>query len=103
VWLAGGVDQHNAPGFGLGTEEVKRRQILLKALLVGLTAGFLAALFRRGLTYAEAGREYMVRHLPGMGGLAVAAAIGMAGGAVSLWLVRRLAQETAGSGIPQVK
>jgi chloride channel protein, CIC family len=92
-----------ASGFGLGTDEVKRRHILPKALVVGLVAGLLASAFRVLLQRSEVARIAWLEKLPGWEGLAVALALGSLGGGVGVWLVRRLAPETAGSGIPHLK
>ena len=90
-------------GFGLGTEEVKRRHILPKALIVGLVAGLIASAFRVALQTVEQGRITWLTGLPWAGRLVVAVGVGAAGGALGLWLVRRFAPETAGSGIPHLK
>jgi CIC family chloride channel protein len=91
------------PGFGLGTEEVKRRHILLKALLVGLSTGLIASAFRILLQWSEVHRIALLEKLSPWSGLAVALGLGAAGGGVGLWLVRRFAPEVAGSGIPHLK
>jgi CIC family chloride channel protein len=91
------------PGFGLGTEEVKRRHILPKALLVGLVAGLLASAFRELLQWTELHRIAWLEKLPPWSGLALALGLGAIGGGIGLWLVRRFAPETAGSGIPHLK
>jgi len=97
------MDTDHHPGFGLGTSEVKRRHILPKALLVGLVAGLFASAFRLAIGYAEAGRMAAIARLPWWGGLLLALGLGTAGGGLGLWLVRRFAPETAGSGIPHIK
>ncbi len=94
--------QHD-PGFGLGTNEVKRRHILPKALVVGVVAGLLASAFRVALQAAERGRLALLNNLPVGERLAVAIAFGMVGGALGVWLVRRFAPDASGSGIPQLK
>jgi CIC family chloride channel protein len=90
-------------GFGLGTNEVKRRHILPKALLVGLVAGLVASVFRLSLGFAEAHRMMWVARLGPWGGAALALGLGAGGGALSLWLVRRFSPESSGSGIPHLK
>ena len=45
----------------------------------------------------------MAGGLPWLEGLAVALGLGALGGGLGLWLVRRFAPETAGSGIPHLK
>jgi len=94
---------HPNTGFGLGTEEVKRRHILPKALIVGLVAGLLASAFRVALQTAEQGRITLLTGLPWAVRLSVAVGVGAAGGALGLWLVRRFSPESAGSGIPHLK
>lgn len=91
------------PGAGLGTEEVKRRHILFKALLIGLVAGLLASAFRELLQWAELSRIAQLQKLSPMAGLALAMGLGALGGGLALWLVKRFAPETAGSGIPHLK
>src|SRR5580704_271843 len=91
------------PGFGLATEEVKRRHILPKALLVGLVAGLLASAFRELLQWSEIHRIACLQRLSPLGGLAFALGLGAIGGGIGLWLVRRFAPEAAGSGIPHLK
>ena len=71
--------QHDT-GFGLGTNEVKRRHILPKALLVGLVAGLLASGFRVALLTAERARIALLADLPAIQRLPLALAIGMVGG-----------------------
>jgi CIC family chloride channel protein len=88
---------------GLKSLEVKRRHILPKALVVGVVAGLLASVFRMALQYCEVRRIAWIEHLPLAWGLVAALLIGGLGGAVGLWLVRRFAPETAGSGIPDLK
>jgi len=96
-------------GGGVGAEQVRRRHIVMKALVIGLVAGGLGSAFRWTLTQAESGRNGLLARLhenTGVGwpaGLLVAVAIGAAGAAVGLWLVRRFAPETSGSGIPHIK
>ena len=94
--------QHNT-GFGLGTGEVKRRHILPKALVVGLVAGLLASAFRIALARAEAGRVAFLSQYPPELRIPLAIGVGILGGAVGVWLVRRFAPDAGGSGIPQLK
>src|SRR5580658_3580248 len=88
---------------GLKSEEVKRRHILPKALVVGLVAGLIASFFRIALQNCEVSRIEWIQRLPGWEGLLVALALVAAGSGLGLWLVRRFAPETAGSGIPELK
>lgn len=95
-------DTHGT-GFGLSTSEVKRRHILPKALLVGVVAGLLATAFRLALSFAEGRRFSFLRTLPTFERIPMAIALGAAGGALGVWLVRRFAPDAGGSGIPQLK
>src|SRR3954464_15659851 len=90
-------------GFGLGTQEVKRRHILPKALLVGIVAGLLGSGFRATLQFLEHRRIAWQLHLSSWPAFAVAVGLGILGGGLSVWLVRRFAPEAAGSGIPHLK
>ena len=90
-------------GSGLRTAEIKRRHILLKALLVGVVAGTVAAGFRISLTHAESFRVEWLAGLTLPWRIAGGVAIGALGSGLGLWLVRRFAPETAGSGIPHLK
>jgi chloride channel protein, CIC family len=92
-----------APTSGLQSVEVKRRHILPKALVVGLVAGLIASVFRMALQYFELGRIAWIQRLPLAEGLVVALGLGALGSGFGLWLVRRFAPETAGSGIPDLK
>jgi len=88
---------------GLQSVEVKRRHILPKALVVGLVAGLIASVFRMSLQYCELGRIGWIQRLPRWESLVVAVGLGALGSGFGLWLVRRFAPETAGSGIPDLK
>jgi CIC family chloride channel protein len=88
---------------GLKSEEVKRRHILPKALVVGLVAGIIASAFRIALQDCEVSRIDWIQRLPKWEGLAAAVGIAAIGSGIALWLVRRFAPETAGSGIPDLK
>jgi chloride channel protein, CIC family len=92
-----------APTSGLQSLEVKRRHILPKALVVGLVAGLIASGFRMALQYCELRRIAWIQRLPPAQGLAAALGVGALGSGLGLWLVRRFAPETAGSGIPDLK
>jgi CIC family chloride channel protein len=95
--------RESASQFGLGTQEVKRRHILPKALLVGITAGLLAAAFRVALRFVEAERIALQASLSRPVAFVVSLALGIVGAGVAVWLVRRFAPEAAGSGIPHLK
>jgi CIC family chloride channel protein len=89
--------------FGLGTEEVRRRHVLPKALLVGLVAGVVASVFRIALQWIERGHLNLIAHFHGVTGLLVSVFVGAAGGGLALWLVLRYSPDSAGSGIPHLK
>ena len=91
------------PGSGLKTEEVKRRHILPKALVIGLVAGLIASAFREALQWSEVHRIALLHQFSPIAALAVSLSIGIVGGGFGLWLVRRLAPEASGSGIPHIK
>lgn len=93
----------NVTGFGLGGEEVRRRHILPKALVVGLVAGLIASAFRLALQRAETWRFGFLGQWTVGPRIAVAVGLGAATGALALWLVRRFSPEAAGSGIPHLK
>jgi len=90
-------------GFGLATDDVRRRHILPKALVVGLVAGAIGAAFRVALQWIEAHRIGWQHAHAGWSGLAVALTAGITGGGLCVWLVKRFAPEAAGSGIPHLK
>lgn len=88
---------------GLGTVEVKRRHIVLKAVVVGVVAGVLASGFRWALETTEHLRAHWVAGISGWLGLPLALALGALGGGLGVWLVRRFAPHASGSGIPHLK
>ena len=90
-------------GFGLGTQEIKRRHILPKALVVGVVAGLMAAGFRAALHFVEQQRAAWQAHLTGVTGFLLIVGVGVVGGGMSVWLVRRYYPAAAGSGIPHTK
>lgn len=90
-------------GFGLGTHDIKRRHLLWKALLVGLAAGVLGSAFRLSLTYAEHWRLSQLGHVPTFRAAALSIGLAVLGGGLGVWLVRRFAPESGGSGIPHLK
>jgi len=87
----------------LKTDEIKRRRILPKALIIGLVAGLIASGFRSVLQWFELTRIGWMQHLPWEQALPLALGLGGLGSGFGLWLVRRFAPETAGSGIPHLK
>ncbi len=70
---------------------------------MGVVAGLLASAFRIVLIMAERGRIGLLAGLPFAERVPVAVAIGVAGGALGVWAVRRFAPDAGGSGIPQIK
>src|SRR5436305_4166703 len=84
----------------------RRRRVVPRAALVGLLAGLVASAFRLTLEWLDRARDSLFRAAHGMprpwGLLLVLAVCGAAAGA-ALWLVRRFAPETSGSGIPHLK
>lgn len=88
---------------GINEAEVKPRHILPKAVAVGIVAGLIASVFRLSLDRAEAAREMLLTHFDQWTALGVAVSLGALTGTAGLWLVRTLAPEAAGSGIPHLK
>jgi len=97
------MSHHPEVQSGLKEPEVKRRHILPKALVVGIVSGLIASAFRVALHFLETNRIAWIERVPPAEGLLVALVLGAAGSALGLWLVRRFAPETAGSGIPDLK
>lgn len=106
---AGGTAQSPVPqgetahGYGLAGGEVKRRHIVLKAILVGVLAGALASVFRFALESGEGFRTWLTEYFTGAWGLLAAVTFGGVGGGLAVWLVRRFAPHASGSGIPRLK
>ncbi|MEO8277160.1 MAG: H(+)/Cl(-) exchange transporter ClcA [Thermoanaerobaculia bacterium] len=90
---------------GLRRRHERRRRLFPRALLVGIVAGLIAALFRAALEAAEMGRSLVLYRLHPMGfpGLLLFAAICGTGVGLSVWLVQRFEPSASGSGIPQLK
>lgn len=83
----------------------QRRHLFPRSALVGLCAGLVAVLFRLLLTWADLARNTLLtwaHQSPGWGWL-VPLCFGATGAALSVFLVRRYAPETSGSGIPHLK
>lgn len=87
---------------GLHAEEVRRRHIVPKALVVGILAGVLASAFRVALEHAESARRAFSTAFPGVLGSIALVVFGATGAALAAWLVVRFAPHAAGSGIPHV-
>jgi CIC family chloride channel protein len=84
----------------------RRRRVVPRAGLVGILAGLTAAAFRATLDAADGLRNALfgfAHRLPAPWGFLLAIAACGAGAGAALWLVRRFAPETAGSGIPHLK
>ncbi|MCB1106204.1 MAG: hypothetical protein KDK74_15875, partial [Cephaloticoccus sp.] len=71
---------HAEKSFGLGTDEVRRRHIIVKAVLVGLVAGLIGSAFRLSLEWIEHARHEVVHNFSGWISLPVAIALGAVGG-----------------------
>src|SRR3954468_13913890 len=84
----------------------RRRRMVPRAALVGLLAGLTAAAFRLTLEATDRWRNALFRAahgLPGPWGFLLVVAVCATAAGAALWLVRRFAPETAGSGIPHLK
>lgn len=84
----------------------RRRRVIPRATLVGVLAGLVASAFRLTLEGSDQLRGSLFQAAHGMprpfGLLLVLVLCGLGAGA-ALWLVRRFAPETSGSGIPHLK
>jgi len=78
----------------------RRRLAIIEACLIGLISGLAADLLEQGVTWLGGWRVHATEHLPAWFVLPV---IGMVGGLIAGLLVERVAPETAGSGMSQVK
>jgi CIC family chloride channel protein len=83
--------------------ELRRRQ-LPRSILVGLTAGLVAVAFRAVLAEADELRHRLLDYVGDhRWALPLPPLLAAFGGGAAVYLVRRFAPETAGSGIPHVK
>lgn len=83
----------------------RRRRLAPRAMIVGLVAGLVAVAFRRALDAVEdlrAGLQQFAHIHDGAGFAVLVSATALAAG-LALWMVQRLAPESAGSGIPHLK
>jgi CIC family chloride channel protein len=82
-----------------------RRRLFPRAALVGLLAGLLAVAFRIVLAYGNSLRNAMLAwaHLHPIFGWIFALLFGGSGAALSVFLVRHIAPEASGSGIPHLE
>lgn len=78
----------------------RRRLAIAEACLIGLTSGLAAVLLEQGVSLLGGWRVHATEHLPAWLILPV---IGAVGGLLAGLLVERVAPETAGSGMSQVK
>ncbi len=88
----------------LRAHEQRRRQ-LPRAIVLGLVTGLAAVAFTRLLATADEFRTRMIEqaHAYAPWGMAMPVLLGALGAGVAVWLVRRVAPEASGSGIPQLK
>jgi len=77
-----------------------KRLAILEACLIGLVAGLAAVLLKQGIGWLGTWRVQTAQLLPAW---VVLPTIGLSGGLLAGFLVERVAPETSGSGIPQVK
>ncbi len=83
----------------------QRRHLFPRAALVGLLAGLVAVAFRAVLATADELRNGLIRwahHVPTVGWI-VPVLFGAFGAGVSVYIVRRVAPEASGSGIPHLE
>jgi len=78
----------------------QRHLAIFEACLIGLISGLAAVLLEQGVSWLGGWRVHVTDHLPAWLVLPV---IGLVGGLISGLLVERVAPETAGSGMTQVK
>lgn len=84
----------------------RRRRVVPRAALVGLLAGLVASAFRITLESLDRARDALfaaAHRMPQPWGLLLVMAVCGTGAGAALWLVRRFAPETSGSGIPHLK
>lgn len=83
----------------------ERLKLFPKAMLVGLIAGFVGTAFRFALAVGDLGRDRLVAwaHRAPVFGWIAPVLVGSLGAVGSLWVVKRFAPETAGSGIPHLE
>ena len=81
----------------------QRRRVVPRALVTGTLTGLAAVGFGGLLSAGEAARMRLVAGIAGAGGLATSVIVSAVGVALALTLVRTIAPEAAGSGIPHLK
>jgi chloride channel protein, CIC family len=79
--------------------------LALLSLVVGAVAGLVAALFRIGLRHLDGWRTLLIgkAHALGWGGIIIVVSVTALLAALAAWMVRRIAPEASGSGIPYVE
>src|SRR5690348_1632964 len=87
----------------LRAHEQRRRQ-LPRSLLVGLFAGLVAVAFRAALAEADQLRDWLLVYVrtDRSWTFSLPLIVGAVGAGAAVYVVRRFAPETAGSGIPHV-
>ncbi len=85
--------------------EARRRFLVPRAALVGLAAGLIAVVFRAALDGAGSWRDrlFLAAHAWGAPGILFCAVFSALGAGAGVELVRRLAPEASGSGIPHLQ
>jgi chloride channel protein, CIC family len=78
----------------------RKRAAILEACIIGVVSGLAAVFLKQGVEWLTLRRLSLPSPLPLWAMLPL---VGLLGGWLSGWLVERLAPESAGSGIPQVK
>ena len=83
----------------------RRRRQIPRALLVGVLAGAVGGAFRRILAEGDNLRDALIHwaHAHAAWGVLIPVLLGAVGAGIAVWLVRRMAPEASGSGIPHVK
>ena len=83
----------------------RRRTLMPRAVLVGVLAGLVGVAFRTTLNASEKLRDLLIGygHTLPAGGMLLPILFGAVTVAVAVTLVRRIAPETSGSGIPHLK
>ncbi len=75
------------------------------SLVVGAVAGLVGAFFRIGLRHMDVWRTLLIgkAHALGWGGIIIVVAVTALLAALAAWMVRRIAPQSTGSGIPYVE
>jgi CIC family chloride channel protein len=104
-WHKGPVTPPENPDIPIRPSPAQRWRLLVPALAVGAIAGLISEIFHQSLVRSESARNGLIHFLGDYAwlGLPLLVLLCAAAGGASVWLVRRFAPETAGSGIPQVE